>query len=84
MKNLQTKKASLIESIISNLFGFLLTIIAQYFFFTNQTLVENLSFSTILLGLHIIRSYLVRRGFNQYTLKKARKRKAKKHVQRRT
>ena len=76
MKDVQSKRASLFESVVSNLVGFLLTIVTQFFFFVNQTIEENLAFSTLLLGLHIIRSYFVRRVFNARAVKLARRQKA--------
>lgn len=74
----QTRIASLVESLVSNAIGFFLTVAAQWVIFEKQSLSENLFFSSVLLILHIIRSYLVRRGFNAYVLRKARLAKKKK------
>lgn len=77
----QTRTASLVESLVSNAIGFFLTIAAQLLIFPNQKFTENLFFSSVLLVLHIARSYFVRRGFNSYTMKKQReaKEQRKKH-----
>lgn len=76
MKHSQTKAASLIESLVSNTIGFFLTVIAQLIFFEDQKFTQNLAFSGFLLILHIFRSYWVRRGFNHYTVKKMKARRA--------
>ena len=68
----QTRTASLVESLVSNTIGFFLTIGAQLLLFKNQSFSENLFFSSVLLILHIARSYFVRRGFNHHTMKKQR------------
>lgn len=75
MKHSQTKLASLTESLVSNAIGFVLTIAAQLVIFEDQKFSENLFFSSVLLVLHIIRSYCVRRGFNAYVVHKAKERK---------
>jgi hypothetical protein len=43
--------------------------------FENQKFSENIFFSSVLLILHIIRSYCVRRGFNAYVVAKSKKAK---------
>jgi len=67
----QTRIASLVESLVSNAIGFFLTVAAQLVIFEDQSFSQNLFFSSVLLVLHIIRSYMVRRGFNAYVLHKA-------------
>jgi len=78
----QTRIASLVESLVSNVIGFFLTVAAQLFIFPDQQFSQNIFFSSVLLILHIIRSYLVRRGFNAYVLAKAKKAKKLKRQQR--
>lgn len=87
MKHHQSKKASLIEAVVSNVIGFVLTVIAMWLVNPEQAWVDNLTLSSLLLVLHIFRSYWVRRGFNAYTAKKlkaakAEKRKAKRQQKR--
>ena len=74
----QSKKASLIEALVSNTIGFFLTVIAALIVNPHQPFIDNLLFSTFLLVLHIFRSYWVRRGFNYYTAKRAKAEKARK------
>lgn len=71
MKHSQTKVASLVESLVSNAIGFFLTVGAQWVIFEDQKFSENIFFSSVLLVLHIIRSYCVRRGFNAYVVARA-------------
>lgn len=64
----QTRKQSLIESVINTLIGFLITLVISpfvYDWFGHQfTFSQNLGITAIFTFTSIARGYIVRRGFN--------------------
>ena len=65
---MQTKKLSLIESIISTLIGFTVSLLVQIVIYPIMnipvTIVQNLTITFVFTAVSIIRSYFVRRFFN--------------------